>query len=288
MTREDVTFLSGGDELAGWLYPGGDVCVVMAHGFSLTRHDGLETYAEALNSAGATVVVFDHRYLGDSGGEPRQRVRVKRQAEDYRSAIAYARELAGVDPEQIVVWGYSFSGGTAVNVAADDARIAGVMVLCPFLDGRARVLATTRRTPWAATRVMLRAVRDRLGSHNLIKAAGEPGELAAMSFSGEARGFALATEGGSPWINAVSPGAFATIAFHRPVSKAKRLRMPVWVGLGENDITVSRKAIEKLAASAPEAELHRYDMAHFEPFHGTDPAIIAADQADWFTRKMSA
>ncbi len=100
MTREDVTFQSGGDEIAAWLYPGGSTCVVMAHGFSLTRHDGLDTYATALNQAGATVLVFDHRYLGDSGGEPRQRVRVKQQAEDYRAAVAYARQLDGVDPDQ--------------------------------------------------------------------------------------------------------------------------------------------------------------------------------------------
>lgn len=282
MTREDVTFRSDGDEIAAWLYRGGDVCVVMAHGFSLTRHDGLHTYAEALNNAGATVLVFDHRYLGDSGGEPRQRIRVKEQSEDYRAAIAYARGLEGIDPEKVVLWGYSFAGGTSVNVAASDPRIAGVILLCPFLDGRARVLGTTRRTPWVATRVMARAIRDRLGSPNTIKATGEPGEMAAMAFTGEAAGFAACTS--SAWINEASPGAFATIATHRPVTKAKRLGMPVWVGLGQKDITVSGRAIEKLAAAAPNAELHRYDIAHFEPFHGKDPAVIAADQADWLKR----
>jgi hypothetical protein len=43
----------------------------MPHGFSLTRHDGLAAYAEHLAEAGAAALVFDHRYLGDSGGEPR-------------------------------------------------------------------------------------------------------------------------------------------------------------------------------------------------------------------------
>lgn len=282
MNREDVTFLSGGDAIAAWLYPGGSTCVVMAHGFSLTRHDGLDTYATALQDAGASVLVFDHRYLGDSGGEPRQRVRVKQQAEDYRAATAHARQLDGV--ERVVLWGYSFAGGTSVNVAAGDPAIAGVILLCPFLDGAARVLGTTRRTPWVATRVMARAIRDRLGSHNLIKVTDVPGGLAAMAFEGEAAGFAASTTGETPWRNEVSPGAFATIAMHRPVAKAKHLTMPVWVGLGDRDITVSRKAIEKLATKAPNADLHRYDMAHFEPFHGDDPARIAADQAAWFRR----
>ncbi len=285
MTREDVTFRCGGDEIAAWLYRGsGDACIVMAHGFSLTRQDGLSTYAEAVNDAGASVLVFDHRYLGDSGGEPRQRVRVKQQAQDYRAAIAYARQLAGVDPDRIVLWGYSFAGGTSVNVAASDPRIAGVILLCPYLDGRARVLGAVRRSPLQATRIMARAIRDRLGSHNLINVTAQPGELAAMAFPGEADGFASAVGESSSWRNEVSPGAFVTMATHRPVSRAKRLGMPVWVGLGERDITVSRKAIERLTAKAPYAELHRYDVGHFEPFFGGDPAVIAADQADWFSR----
>jgi hypothetical protein len=38
-----------------------------------------------------------------------------------------------------------------------------------------------------------------------------------------------------------------------------------------------------LAARAPHAELHRYDVDHFEPFYGADPAVIAADQVEWLT-----
>jgi hypothetical protein len=40
----------------------------MAHGFSLTRHDGLPPYAERLVATGAAVLVFDHRHLGDGPG----------------------------------------------------------------------------------------------------------------------------------------------------------------------------------------------------------------------------
>lgn len=56
MTRHEVTFPSGNDECAAWLYrpagaATGSPCVVMAHGFSLTRYDGLELYASALAAA---------------------------------------------------------------------------------------------------------------------------------------------------------------------------------------------------------------------------------------------
>ena len=60
----------------------------MAHGFSLTRHDGLAAYAEALAAAGAHVVVFDHRYLGDSGGSD-----IANHKDEYIADAIAARKL---------------------------------------------------------------------------------------------------------------------------------------------------------------------------------------------------
>ena len=130
--RTEVTFLSGAARCAGWLYrlqqAGGDAaCVVMGHGMSFTRHDGLAPYAEALAGAGAAALVYDHRHVGDSGGLPRQRIRPSAQLQDRRAAIEYARGLNGIDADKIVVWGYSLGGGTAVKAAATDARIGGAI-----------------------------------------------------------------------------------------------------------------------------------------------------------------
>ena len=49
--REDVEIESDGALLAAWFYPAHTTqpsapCVVMGHGFSMTRADGLEEYAE--------------------------------------------------------------------------------------------------------------------------------------------------------------------------------------------------------------------------------------------------
>ncbi|HEY4916988.1 MAG TPA: alpha/beta fold hydrolase, partial [Solirubrobacteraceae bacterium] len=114
----------------------------MAHGFSLTRHDGLPAYAKRLAEAGTAVLLFDHRYLGDSGGEPRQRFRKSAQMQDWRAAVAYARSLEGIDPARIILWGFSFSGGHVIETAAADPGIAATLALCPMVDGLARALAT--------------------------------------------------------------------------------------------------------------------------------------------------
>jgi len=285
--RSDLEFPSGKGSCAGWVYrpqedrsrPG--PCVVMAHGFSLTRHDGLAAFAERLAGAGATVLVFDHRHLGDSPGEPRQHFSKPAQREDWRSAVAAARRLDGVDPAQIVLWGFSFSGGHAVETAVKDGRIAAVVILCPFVDGLARVLATPLPTvAW----ILPRAMANRAGRVNRIPVTGLPGAKAAMALPGEGDGFFAVVPPGSPWRNEITPGVFLTVALHRPVAKAKKVSCPMWVGLGETDISVSGKAVRRLAARAPKAELHRYPYDHWQPCVGDAPARIAADQIDFLRR----
>jgi pimeloyl-ACP methyl ester carboxylesterase len=286
MNRSDVTFKSGGADIAAWLYEpegatGATPCVVMGHGFSLTRHDGLGPYAEAFAAAGVAALVFDHRHLGDSGGEPRQRFRVAEQVEDWRNAVAFARRLPGIDARRIALWAYSMAAGHAVRIASEDPGIAAALTLCPLVDGLPRVLGTP---PGLVLWILPRALADALGRQNLIPVTGQPGEHAAMTLPGEADGFARAVGPGSPWRNEISPAIFATIAFHRPITRAAKVACPLWVGIGERDITVSPKAAAKLARKAPRGELHRYDADHFDPFVGDLPARIAADQVGFLQR----
>ena len=86
----------------------------MGHGFGATKDAGLEPFAERFAAAGLDVLVFDYRGYGISDarvGHPRQDVHHLRHREDYHAAVAAARSLPGVDPERIVVWGSSYSGG---------------------------------------------------------------------------------------------------------------------------------------------------------------------------------
>jgi hypothetical protein len=70
----------------------------------------------------------------------------------------------------------------------------------------------------------------------------------------------------------------------RPFRLGSRLRMPVWVGVGERDITSPRRAAERLAELAPRGELHTYPDDHFDIFTGDRPARLAASQAAFLRR----
>ena len=276
--RRDVRFPSGTAECAGWWYDAGGpaTCVVMAHGFSLTMRDGLTAYAEAFAAAGAHVLVFDHRHLGESGGEPRGRFRITEQQEDWRRAVELARSRPGV--ERIVLWGYSFSGGHVASLLADDLDAAAGLVLCPFADGLARVLHTPPRT---SARIIPLAVLDAVGRTRHIPVTGPVGSVAAMPLPGEEEGFAASVGVGSTWTNAITPAVFLTVALFRPVRRARRISVPLWVGRCRDDITVSGSAVARLAERAPAGELHDYDGDHFSPFHGDLPGQVAADQVSF-------
>jgi len=135
--RQDVSFPGfGGTALHGWLYlpdtagtvPG----VVMAHGLSAVKEMALEGYAEIFCAGGLAVLVYDHRNLGASDGEPRQEINPWAQARDYRYALSWLAERPEVDGERLGVWGSSFSGGQTLVLGACDKRPKAVVANVPF------------------------------------------------------------------------------------------------------------------------------------------------------------
>jgi alpha-beta hydrolase superfamily lysophospholipase len=69
--REKARFASEGTECAAWHYPGTNgACVVMAGGGAVTKEPGTDPFAKRFHEAGFSVLAFDYRRLGESGGRP--------------------------------------------------------------------------------------------------------------------------------------------------------------------------------------------------------------------------
>ena len=120
--REDVEFTSAGLTLRGWLYRpdsghGDRPAVVMSHGFSAVKEQGLDGFAERFAAAGFVVLAFDHRHLGASDGDERGRIVFSEQHDDTRAALAWLGEQPGVDGERLGLWGSSYSGPTPSSSA---------------------------------------------------------------------------------------------------------------------------------------------------------------------------
>src|SRR5258707_7401628 len=96
----------------------------MAGGGAVTKEPGTDLFARRFHEAGFNVLAFDYRRLGESGGQPRQVIRIREQLTDWQAAIAFAAGLPGVDPAMLAIWGFYLSGGHVFPVAAGQSQPA--------------------------------------------------------------------------------------------------------------------------------------------------------------------
>ena len=132
-----IEFQSEGATLRGRLYvPENNSkklpAIIMAHGYSATIQGMVaDKYAEVFYNRGFAVLLYDHRNLGISDGEPRAEINRWTQARGYRDAVNFIITLPEVDKNRIGIWGDSMSGDVAIFVAAMDHRIKTVVVQVP-------------------------------------------------------------------------------------------------------------------------------------------------------------
>ena len=290
--RADLAFTVDGTDCAAWHFTGSGTaprpCVVMAHGFAMVRDARLAAYAERFAAAGYDVVVFDYRGFGDSAGEPRQWMDVPRQLEDWRAAIAFARDLDGVDPERIVLWGTSFSGGHVAALAAGDHRIAAVISQVPFsgLGG-----ATGSRRLGHQLALVRAALADRIAGAmgrgpRYIPIVAEPPQFAAFDLRGARAQLGQLMDPGTTWQNRFTPRVLLQMGTYRPFEAAAEIRCPWLVVVCDPDtITPAQTAVDR-SAPAPDVTVHHHPYAHFEVYRGEPFERMVADQVAFLGERL--
>jgi uncharacterized protein len=265
----------------------------MAHGFGGTKDAGLLPFAEAYASAGLDVLLFDYRGFGDSTGEPRQFAWPSRHREDYTSAVEFARGLDGVDPDRIVLWGTSWSGGHVVYVAAEDPRIAAVLTQTPDFDGLA-TLRNIGRYAGLGQQMRLTAlgvqdvVRMLRGQEPLmIPTVGRPGELAGMTTEESEPG--MRAIAGPTWHNEVTARAVFAEWTNRAIKRMDSLRCPILVLIADRD-SVAPSAATRAAAWEAKGwvEVREYPCLHFDVYVGEWRDRAIADQLHFLRRHLGA
>lgn len=270
--RRDIEFPSHGARCRGWHYPApgtGDApCVILAHGFCGVKEMRLDSYAEAFAGAGYHAVVFDYRHFGASEGEPRQILDLRKQHQDWHSALRFARGLPRVDRGKIVLWGTSFSGGHVAIVAVEDGDIAAVISQVPHLNGLSTALATGPlqglRLGRAALLDTARALMGR--SPYYVRAFGAPGELAAMTAPDAEEGIRRLTPEGLTPDDRVAARIFLRVGLYSPGRLAPRIRVPWLVQAATRDLTTPVGPVIKAALKAPRGQLIIYRCGHFDAY----------------------
>ena len=130
--REDITFESAGGRCAAWfLRPASNPphpVVVFGHGLGGVKKQRLAAFAERFAAAGVAALAFDYRHFGDSDGQPRQLVSVRRQLDDWEAAVRCVRARPDVDAHRVALWGTSFAGGHVHTIAATWSRLVSTPI----------------------------------------------------------------------------------------------------------------------------------------------------------------
>jgi fermentation-respiration switch protein FrsA (DUF1100 family) len=274
---DTLTFQSGSDRCEAWHFtaaddslatPAGRPIVVMAHGFGGTKDTGLESFGKGLAAAGVDVFAFDYRGFGASGGIPRQNISLTGQVEDYRAALRAAAALPGVDPDRLVLWGVSLSGGTVLEVAAGRTDLAAVIALTPLVSGPA---AAKHSMPFyeAATSAKSAAlgVRSKASRKDsvLIPIVGRPDEASVLAIDGMYDDYVSIA--GPTWRNEVDAAIVLDILRHRPHRFAAQMPCPALFQIADHDRCAPPHAAAKAAVKA-RALVHHYPCDHFDVYDG--------------------
>lgn len=167
MREQRVSFFSEGTRVAGILrrpdsQSGPAPGIVQGPGWlGLADAKLYVRYHKALTDAGMTVLIFDYRGFGDSGGD-RGALSPGMQLQDLINAVSYLETDDAVDQSAIGVFGSGGTGGgNAVLLAAADSRVKCAVSQVPVADGGDWLRRMRTPEEWAAFQERLAADRAR-------------------------------------------------------------------------------------------------------------------------------
>jgi len=292
MNTVKTHFPSGDGRCTAWLtVPAGRgpfPAVVLVHGFGATHVMALYSYERWFSEAGMAVVSFDFRRIGESPGEPRQRIRVKDMLADTDAALSWAQAQPAIDPERVALWGTSLGASHAMVTAARRPDVAAVVVNCPMIDGldAARRLGAAHvlRLAWP---IASDAVRSLLGLRpHYVPLVVEPGEYGLMNVAGARAGWYSIIPPAANWDNRVGPLIALDMLTYRAASHADRIRCPFLVCVSDRENLMDPGIAARAAQMAPQGEAIHYPADHFEVYHPPIVERVVADQIRFLRRVL--
>jgi hypothetical protein len=264
--------------------------IAMAHGIATLKEMGLPQYAERFADASFAVLLFDYRHFGESEGTPREQAFAEDQQEDYRNAITWLQLQPQIDPERIGLWGFSFSGGHVLQVAAFDRRVKCVVSQVPSLSG---YLVTQRvNTPLEIHGIRTMLSHDRIQRYetsevNYLPLVAAPGQPCFFPYD-EAREFYAASQGASEgrFENRITFESLERLAYFEAASHIDAISpTPLRMILAKKDFLIPIDiALAAYARAHEPKSLVFIEGGHLGKSEGDDFETASAAARDWFVQ----
>jgi uncharacterized protein len=291
-----VTFDSHGETIVGRLFPaafgGGPTPGVAIMGPEcFQKEQAPAQYAPRLAQLGYTALIFDPRYRGESGGEPRCYENPTAKREDLHAALAYLSGLSEVDADRLAVLGLCFGGSYTLRVAADDPLVGAVATV----TGHYRDHAADVQWLGSEATIAERLARGRAALEK-YEATGEVDYVPAVDFSRTDVGmpgelvwswYQLWADRGL-WENRHAVMSEAAVLSYESLSAAARLTKPLLM-IHSDQCAVPETARRHFAVvPTPDKQLLWERQTRHLQFYD-DPAVIERavwNVADWFSRHL--
>lgn len=276
-----IEFNSQGAVLRGRLYlPENKLknppILVMANGFATTINGmTADKYAERFRESGIAVILYDHRNLGISDGEPRQEINFWVQARGYIDCVDFVSTQSDIDSTKIAIWGASMSAREAFLVGSIDERVKAIITMIPAFgdnspteDNDGKLFSFARKT------VLSKRVKDLphtfseqmpIVSHDQLGTPSALSEITAYRWFIEYGG-----RYGTKWKNVVSFSYTETPDLFHIGQCASHLKAPILMIVAEDDemeganSQISYEIFEKIQQPK---ELVLIDGGHFGLLH---------------------
>lgn len=256
-----------------------------------------DDYAAVFHQAGMSVLLYDHRNFGESGGEPRQEINPWIQARGYRDAVAFLKTRPEIDGKRIALWGDSYSAAQVLVVGALVDGLAAVVsqiptcgIDLPGIEPSEENFATLKSiyetgdvsgTAETTTGPLPVVSSDQLNASSLLK------PIQAFRWFVEFGG-----RHGSGWENLVTRVVPPTPVPFSSYLTAQYLRAPTFIMVGTNDEmvhcnrAVQQAVFDKIAAPKT---LDEIEGGHFGLVWSPSPLFeeASARQANFLNEALS-
>ncbi|MCI5043786.1 MAG: alpha/beta hydrolase, partial [Aquisalinus sp.] len=130
MDKRRISFAVSGEQVVGDLFipdaPGPHPAVIVGGPMTSVKEQVTGVYAKALADRGIAALSIDHRYYGQSTGEPRQYEYYPHKIEDLRAGVNQLAKEPDIKPTMLGVAGICLGVGYVLWAAIDTPQIKSV------------------------------------------------------------------------------------------------------------------------------------------------------------------
>ena len=239
VVKKQTSFMSEGLCLEGDLYLPANYqkaakmpAVIVGGSWTTVKEQMAGTYARELAKKGFITLAFDHRFYGESEGEPKGYESPRHKIEDFKNALTYLQELPFVNKDEIGALGVCASAGYIANVAAQDNRLKATVMVAPWLHD-----AETVEVMYGGKEGVQKRIRAGLEARKLYEQTGEVRYVPKISATdksaamfGEYDYYLNSERGGIPeWGKEFAVMSWPEWLEFNPMSVAKDIKSPVLI-----------------------------------------------------------